>query len=45
MVLEGTGFFVIKYLDSNVVAMVAEPTVSSGALVGLLQVSMWIYFL
>jgi hypothetical protein len=32
---QGTGAFVIKYLDSNVVAIVAEPTVSS--CVGLLQ--------
>ena len=36
MVLEGTGCFVItKNLDSGVVAMVAEPTVSG--CVGLLQ--------
>ena len=28
MVFEGTGVFVIKNLDSDVVAMVAEPTVS-----------------
>ncbi len=35
MVLEGTGFFVVKNLDSNVVDMVAEPTVSG--YVGLLQ--------
>ncbi len=35
VVLEGSGVFVIKYLDSDVVAIVAEPTVSSG--VGLLQ--------
>ena len=35
MVLEGTGVFVIKNLDSDVVATVAEPTVSG--CVGLLQ--------
>ncbi len=35
VVLEGTGVLVIEYLDSSVVAMVAEPMVSSG--VGLLE--------
>ncbi len=35
VVLEGTGVFVVQYLYFYVVAMVTEPTVSSG--VGLLQ--------